>query len=329
MIQENAIMKIRLFLLFVAICIPRFATGQAAMPPETRNAALRYWLAFAELQDPPADQTIQDLLEKTAAGAIPWDEARLGPILDKNEAAILAMHRATKLSECDWGLEYSRGPRASIAYAPRARVLARLNTLYGMRLASKGDSQQALDAWLDGLQFSQHMAKGGTLIFSLIASMSLTSNLNAIQQAASQGKLSKQQQIEAAAALRAMPESGFDWGAAFSYEEAAIEVALDEMKTAKDPANYFGQIMGHAAPPDFTVPTGAELAVFRRLMNDAVSALRQPPAQAAEKLVAIQGQEKSLHPFFREMTPGFMKINKTRSDIAASRAKLLNLLSSK
>src|SRR5271156_5302784 len=317
MIQENAIMKIRLFLLFVAICIPRFATGQAAMPPETRNAALRYWLAFAELQDPPADQTIQDLLEKTAAGAIPWDEARLGPILDKNEGAILAMHRASKLPECDWGLEYSLGPRASIAYAPRARVLARLNTLYGMRLAAKGDSQQALEAWLDGLQFSQHMAKGGTLIFTLIASMSLSSNLNALQQAASQGELGKQQEIQAAAALRAMPESGFDWRAALSYEEDAIEVALDEVKAAKDPADYFGKIMGYVAQPDFTPPGPAELAAFRSLMRNAESALREPPEQASAKLVVIQEREKSLHVFFREMTPGFMKINKTRSDIAA------------
>jgi hypothetical protein len=60
-----------------------------------------------------------------------------------------------------------------------------------------------------------------------------------------------------------------------------------------------------------------------------VSALRQPPAQAAAKLVAIQEQEKSLPLFFREMTPGFTKINKTRSDIAAARASLLNLLPSK
>ena len=114
-----------------ATAAPHIARAQTKLPPETRNAALRYWLAFADLQDPSADKATQDLLEKTASGDAAWDETRLGPILDQNETAILEMQRATKLPECDWGLEF--GPTASIAYVPRSRVLARLNTLYGMR----------------------------------------------------------------------------------------------------------------------------------------------------------------------------------------------------
>jgi hypothetical protein len=313
----------------MAICFARMAAGQAAVPPETHNAALRYWLAFAELQDPPADKDTQELLEKTAAGAVPWDEARLGPILESNEAAILAMHRATKLPECDWGLEYSRGPRASIAYAPRARVLARLNTLYGMRLAAKGDSQQAVEAWLDGLAFSQHMAKGGTLIFSLIAKMSLLSNLVALQHAASEGKLSNEEKLRAASSVKALPESGFDWGAALAREEQTIEVALDELQAAKDASDYFAKVIGHAAPADFVPPSPAETAAFRSLMGKAESALREPPEQASAKLAALQEEEKSLHVFFREMAPGFTKINQSRSEIAALRGSLSKLLSSK
>src|SRR5713101_9881972 len=77
------------------------AGAQSKLPPETRNAALRYWLAFADLQDPPADKATADLLEKTAAGEATWDEAKLGPILDKNETAIWRMQRATKLPDCD------------------------------------------------------------------------------------------------------------------------------------------------------------------------------------------------------------------------------------
>src|ERR1700737_2155768 len=126
------------------------AQTQTKGPIQTRNAPLRYWMAFAELQDPPADKATADLLEKTAAGQATWDEAKLGPILNKNEDAILTMQRATKLPECDWGLEYERGPSASIAYVPRARVLARLNTLYGLRMAARGRTQEAIDTWLAG-----------------------------------------------------------------------------------------------------------------------------------------------------------------------------------
>src|SRR5271157_2088041 len=91
--------------------------GQMKSPPETHNAALRYWMAFAEMKDPPSDKATQDLLVRTAAGETAWDEAKLGPILDANADAIAMFQRATKLPDCDWGIEYSQGPRASIAYA--------------------------------------------------------------------------------------------------------------------------------------------------------------------------------------------------------------------
>ena len=137
-------------LLFAAVT----SHAQSKVPTEARNAALWYWLAFADLQDPPTDKATAELLEKTAAGEAAWDEAKLDPILDKNETAIWRMQRATKLPECDWGLEYDLGPRASIAYVPKARVLARLNTLEGMRLAARRETQKAVDTWLAGIRFS-------------------------------------------------------------------------------------------------------------------------------------------------------------------------------
>jgi hypothetical protein len=51
-----------------------------------------------------------------------------------------------------------------MAYAPRARVLARLNTLEGMRQMVHGDSQSAVNTWLAGMHFSQDLARGGSLI---------------------------------------------------------------------------------------------------------------------------------------------------------------------
>ncbi|MGB7848171.1 MAG: hypothetical protein WBL63_21350, partial [Candidatus Acidiferrum sp.] len=166
------------------------ARPQGKYPPQTRNAALRYWMAFAEMQDPPVEKVTQDILEKTVAGEVPWDEKKLGPLLDANDSAIRMMQRATKLPDCDWGIEYDRGPRASIAYAPRARVLARLNTVEGIREMAKGDSQAAVDTWLAGIRFSEHLANGGSLIFSLIAKSALLPNLRALTTEAKHGHLS-------------------------------------------------------------------------------------------------------------------------------------------
>src|SRR5687767_10525687 len=115
------------------LCLAFIVNGQPQLPSETRNAALRYWQAFNELKDPPTEKATTDLLEKTATGEAAWDEARLAPILDTNSEAIQMLQRASKLPDCDWGIEYSQGPYASVSYVARARIMGQLNTLYGMR----------------------------------------------------------------------------------------------------------------------------------------------------------------------------------------------------
>jgi hypothetical protein len=305
------------------------ALAQIKPPVETRNAALRYWLAFADLQDPPSDRATAELLEKTAAGEAAWDEPKLGPILDKNEEAIQRMQRATKLPECDWGLEYELGPRASIAYVPRARVLARLNTLYGMRLAANGYTQQAVDTWLAGIRFSQHLAQGGSLIFSLIAKMGLVSNFHALEQAAQRGQLTATERTEVETVVHALPETGFDWSTALSYEADPLDITIKQMRQAQNPGEYFQGVTGNPAPAMFTIPTAADVAAFHKLMNEAALALSLPPDQAQERLKPLQEAVKTLHPFYRDYTPSFVRINQARAEIAAARQKLQVVLGSR
>jgi hypothetical protein len=316
-----------LTLSLVAFFSASAAFAQTEAPSETTNAALRYWIAFADLQDSPAEKSTQDLLEKTAAGEAAWDEAKLGPILEKNESAIYAMQRATNLPDCDWGLEYSLGPGASIAPIVKARVMARLNTLYGMRLAAKGESQKALNTWLAGIRFSQHMAKGGSLIFALMAKMALVSNLNALRNAAQSGWLSDEERAQATAAVSALPETGFDWGNALSNEEGPLDVALREM--TPNPREYFQEMMGRPAPEGFTVPNTSETATFHKLMVSAEASLRLPPNQAQERLKTLQGSVRSLHVFFQEATPNLVRINEARMQVQSSRNSLLQVLSRK
>ncbi len=305
------------------------AVAETKRPMETRNAALRYWQAFAELQDPPADKATTDLLEKTAVGDAAWDEAKLGAILDKNTDAVLAMQRASKLPECDWGLEYERGPQASIAYVPRARVLARLNTLYGMRLAAQGKTQQAMDTWLAGIRFSQHLTRGGGLIFSLIARMTLLSNFQALTQSARAGGWSGVQRAEVRRVVSALPETGFDWSEALWYEQDPLDVGARQMAQAKSPRAYYEEMTGRPAPGIFEVPTTSDMAAFHNLMAAAGAALRLPPEQAEDRLRALQASVKTLHPFYRETTPSFTKINDARAEVKAARENLLHALVAK
>jgi hypothetical protein len=305
------------------------AFGQTKLPPETKNAALRYWMAFAQLKDTDADAATAELLGKTSSGEAAWDETKLGPIVDKNMESIEIMQRATKLPECDWGLEYRLGPRTPIPPFVKARALSRLNTLYGIRLAAKGDTQKALNAWLDGIRFSQHLVKGGSLLATLVGNAVLSDALRPLAKAARSGSLDATQRNQVAAAIRALPDTGFDWGQAMWYEEITGEVAMREMGKATSPTAYYQELMGAPAPEEFTVPKAGEIAAYHKLMNSAEEALRLPPDAASERLKTLQDSAKTLHLFFRDSVPSLTRINDTRMQTQAALAQLLKGLASK
>src|SRR5215472_260156 len=166
--------------------------AQAKYPPETRNAVLRYWAAIAAMKELPDDAATQKVFYEILSGHASWNEKALGSILDANTEAIGKMQRATKLPECDWGFEYDRWhrlPEPQAVLFTRARHLTELNVLYGIREMAKGKSQEAVDAWLAGIRFSQDLARGGTAIFVLVANRMLLTDLHALDGAIRKGQL--------------------------------------------------------------------------------------------------------------------------------------------
>jgi hypothetical protein len=188
----------------------------------TTNAALRYWMAFAVMHDPPADQATAQLLDRVAAGSAPWDEAKFGRLLDDNREALEMMQRASKLPSCDWGLEFELGSNTPIAHLAKARALGRLNGIAGTRLASRGQWAQAVDLWLAGVRFSQHVAHDGTLIALLSARLSLSPSLKSLAGAASRPSVDAALRRRIADAVRAIPEAGFDWADAMRRERELV-----------------------------------------------------------------------------------------------------------
>ncbi len=303
--------------------------AQVKTPPETRNAALRYWQAFAEMKDPPSDKATQDLLEKTAAGEAAWDEAKLGPILDLNADAIGIFQRATKLPDCDWGIEYDRGPHASIAYVSRARVLARLNTLQGMREMAKGQSQAAVDSWLAGIRFSDHLSKGGSLILAWIAKSALLPNLRELTTDAKQGRLNSMQKKPLYAAVHALPEDGFDWGRAWETEEAAGETLFEELQRSQNPAALYESLMGATLPKDCVPPSTQQVQAYSNYMSDVAAALRLPPPAAKQRLAELDGAAKVLCEAIRQVIPAPQRVNDARIEVTVAREALLQALQTK
>lgn len=321
-------MKLRALLLAIIVFV---SVGMSAevKPAETKNAALRYWIAFAEMRDVPTDEVTQALLEKTVSGQTAWDESKLGPILDANADAIDAMQRATKLPFCDWGLEYSRGAQASIAYAPRARALARLNALQGVRLMARGDSQSAVNTWLAGIHFSQDLSRGGTLIFALIANASLLPDLQLLTEAARNGQLSDPEKRQVSASIQALREDGFDWAAAWSMETWTAEQTLQELRSADDPGAKYTAIMGSASPKEGLPPTSEDIQKFKDYMASVESALGETPGRTTVLIEGLQVQRNKLGEVERNMIPSAKRVNAVRMQTMTVRTDLLRALDGK
>jgi hypothetical protein len=305
------------------------SAAQAKSLPETKNAALRYWQAFAELKDPPPNQALQQELEKVLSGGVPWDEAQLGGIVAANETALGIMQRATKLPDCDWGVEYSRGPEASIAFVPRAHVLARLNLLRGMREMAQGQSQAAVNTWIAGIRFAQDLTKGGSLIFSLTARSVLVIEMRALTAEAKQGRLNGAQAKQLYAAVKALPDDGFDWGRAWEMEEAGAEVFFAEQQHSKRPEELFESVMGIPAPKGCVPPSARQVEAYHDYMNDVAAALRVPPTATKQRLVELDGKLKNICEAIRIAIPSPERVNEARMDVLTARQSLLEALPTK
>jgi len=133
------------------------ARAQALFPPETDNAALRYWFALAEVQ------------------------------------ALRTMQRATKLPACNWGFDYRNGGTIPLWFGMRVRLLSHLNELQGIREMAHGDSRTAVETWLAGVHFGQDVSRSGPVIAALIAHAIILDNLDPLRDSARQRKLNEEQ----------------------------------------------------------------------------------------------------------------------------------------
>ena len=323
-------MRIRVSITGLGLLLAAIGTcGQAKTPSETRNAALRYWQAFAELKDPPLNQGLQTEIEKALSGNASWDEPQLGGIVAANEIAIGIMQRATKLPDCDWGVEYSRGPQASIAFVSRALVLARLNMLSGIRQMAKGDRQAAVETWIAGLRFAQDLAKGGSLIFALTGKNVMLQELRTLAAEAKQGRLSSAQKKQLYAVVNALPEDGFDWGTAWEMDEAGAEVFFNELQRSQNPAGLFESLMGQSAPKGCVPPSAQQIKLYHAYMSDVSAALRQPPAVAKQRLTELDVKEKAICEAITVAIPSSQRVNEARIEIIDARKDLLDALASR
>jgi hypothetical protein len=305
------------------------------------NAALRYWMAFALMDNPNADGELARRLDQVASGAESWDE-RLAKIVDSNHEALVTMHRGTRLAACDWGLELEMLADAPMGHLSRARALARLNVLYGMRLAQQGRASEAVDAWLAGARFSRDIAAGGPYLSALVAGQALNIHLRAIAKMVSVKKVDPALLSKVERSLSEMPDAGFDWGAAAETEIGILTGLMSAAEKADDPAKY---LVNYFPSPDGK-PLARRLGLTESQLGDRdrmraivrqaralcdelrpqlVTALRGSYASSVEIAKALD-VHASGEPLVALGWPFASQINARRGEVMRARAELLEIL---
>jgi hypothetical protein len=195
--------------------------GFAQQPQVTNlgdNAALRYWSAFAQMQDTELNPEQVKILNSVVDGKAPYDDAQFRELISKNIPALQTMARGTKIPNCVWGLDYALGPDTPIEYVRKALTLGRLNVLHSYRLLKTGDKAGAVQAISAGLRFSADVAKDGTLLAALASKALLVAHLNAARFAAESAGLSNSQIGTLRQSIMLLGNQGIDWAGAINRE---------------------------------------------------------------------------------------------------------------
>lgn len=302
--------------LLTVLTIPLAAESQPS-----GNAALRYWQAFALLQDIPATSADAHELEGILKGELPWDEAKFGRWIDQNAEALSTLDRGTQLPFCDWGLDTDLGPAAPVAHIAKARTLARLNALAAIRLAAQGKHKEAADTWLTGFRFAQHLSQDGTLIGTLVAGAAASAQMHTMSQALQSGPWDVAVLDYLERNLGAFPPYFFDWSRPMRTEQRAITILIQQ--AAKSPEALYRQI-SDADLAELRMH-GAQLqSEFSNIYAGAVAAFRLPADQSSSRLQAIQQSINHDPRFVQESVPNLMTINNSRAQLEADRQSLLS-----
>jgi len=182
------------------------------------NAALRYWSAFAQIQDAGITEQQAKDFHAVLAGTTPYDDSKFKDLAEKNRPAVETMARGTMLPACDWGLEYGLREEAPVDFVRKALLLGRLNTLWAFHRMQAGDQEGAVRTLLAGMRFSHDVASGGPLFAAVSAKDLLVIHLGAIDFLLHSRELTANQRSLLRKAVAEIGPDGLDWQSALRIE---------------------------------------------------------------------------------------------------------------
>ena len=208
------------------------------------NAALRYWSAFAQIQDAGITEEQAKEAHAILDGTAPYDDSKYRDIVEKNRPAVETMIRGTALPYCDWGMEMQMGPNAPVDYVRKAALLGRLNIFYALHLLIAGNKDGAVRALQAGFRFSHDVANGGTLFATVVAQGLIIAHLQTVSGflhvagqdsgGGSRAELSAAQRAALQKSVDQLGQDGLDWSGAIKREMAILPTHDAQEAAARD-----------------------------------------------------------------------------------------------
>jgi hypothetical protein len=149
------------------------------------------------------------------------------------------------------------------------------------------------------------------VIAALIANGIILDNLNALRDSARQGKLNEEQKTALSVVVNAIPEDGFDWGAAWGVEFAIGDQYLQKSRTADKPES------------------DDKIRAYEEYMLAAQAALREPPAEAKSRIADLESKLRGLGEAEQNLIPNIRMTNEARIRQATAHRELMQALSTK
>jgi hypothetical protein len=219
-----------LILLVAAVAVPGFAQQRSRLGD---NAALRYWAAFAQMQDSTITNEQAKELNLILEGTAPYSDLKYRDLVEENRPALETMILGSSIPACDWGIDYGLGPSTPVDYVRRALELGRLNVLYSFHLLIAHDKDGAVHALAAGIRFSRDVANGGTLFAAAAAKSLLVEHMRSMSFALHVAGLSPAQKSILQKSIAQLGTDGLDWEGAVKRELTVLRASAQTTEGTK------------------------------------------------------------------------------------------------
>jgi hypothetical protein len=166
-IRKDKIMKIfRNCNLIIAACAGLILLNSTAYAQPPDNAALLYYQAFLLYEKP--DDTMEQMLSDFRDGKIIPNEL-IERYIEKNRQVIDLVIKASYITNCDWGYDYSQSFDLILPHIAQFRKISFLIPTEAKLLAEQGDYKSGLSRCLTAYKVALHAANKPEIISYIVA----------------------------------------------------------------------------------------------------------------------------------------------------------------